>query len=88
MNRDQLKTLLLDALQQTTRTTYADLTEATNLQTGLGLDSLGLVGVVIEVQDRLDIALQMDEVRDVVTVGDLLNLLQRKVAGVASKNAA
>ena len=88
MDRTQLKQILLQALEQATRTIYADLSETTSLQTSLGLDSLGLVSVLIEVQDRLDVSLQLDEVRDVETVGDLLTLLEQKLACDLAKNAA
>ena len=88
MDRDQLKQLLLQVLQQATRTSCSNLTEASNLQNGLGLDSLGLVGVVIDVQDRLDISLHLEEVRDIATVGEMLTLLQAKLALEAAKNAA
>ncbi len=88
MERAELKLVLLQALQDAAPASHADLTEATTLQTGLGLDSLGLVGVLIDVQDRLDIAIQLEEVRDVATVGDMLNLLQRKLDENSARNAA
>jgi acyl carrier protein len=88
MERAELKIVLLQALQDAAPTSHGDLTEATTLQTGLGLDSLGLVGVLIDVQDRLDVAIQLEEVRDVATVGDMLNLLQRKLDGNSARNAA
>jgi acyl carrier protein len=88
MDRTQLREILLEAFHTATAEENLVFTDETTLQDGLGLDSLGLVSVAIEVQDRLNIAMHLDEVRHIVTVGELLTLLEGKVAVKAKANAA
>jgi acyl carrier protein len=54
--------------------------DSANLQTDLGLDSIDMVTLVIEIQDDLHIQLAMPELKDIQRVGQLLDLLQAKLA--------
>ena len=51
--------------------------------TGLGLDSVDVVGLVMRVERHFRIRLAMEELLEVKTVGDLLDLIHSKTAGLA-----
>jgi acyl carrier protein len=88
MDRAQLTQILGQILEQASATPLAEVTEATRLQDGLGLDSLAIVHIVLEVQDRLDLVIRVEDFDQVATVGDLLTLLQAKLAENAAQKAA
>lgn len=88
MDRANLKAVLLEAFKKATDREDFDLDEAARLQDGLGLDSLDLISIAIDVQDKLGISMHMDEVRNIGTVGELLDLLQTKIAATPAKAAA
>lgn len=44
----------------------------------IGLDSLDLVEVMLEIEEAFHIEIKSDEILDLVTVNDLLKLIQRK----------
>jgi len=53
--------------------------ETTTILTGLVTDSLELVAIVIELQERFGVRLTQEDLRDVKTVGDLERVLVNKV---------
>ena len=52
----------------------------TNLADDLGLDSLDMVEITMELEERLDISLEDEEVANVKTVSDLVELILDKKA--------
>ena len=80
MDRATLRQTLLEQLQEETGESYASLEDDLQLREGLGLDSIDVVTLVISVQERLGIELKSEELEKVVKVGDLLDLIQAKVA--------
>lgn len=54
--------------------------DSVNLREGLGLDSVDVVGLVMQVERQLRIRLPSEELVGLVTVGDVLDLLERKLA--------
>ena len=52
----------------------------TNLADDLGLDFLDMVEITIELEERLDISLEDEEVANVKTVSDLVELISAKKA--------
>jgi len=64
-----------------------DLSESTHVQGGLDLDSLSLAGVLVELEQHLDVTI-LEDAHKVVTVGDLLTLLEHKIASGQNRNAA
>ena len=50
----------------------------TNLADDLGLDSLDIVGITMELEERLDISLEDEEVANVETVSDIVELVVAK----------
>lgn len=45
----------------------------------LGLDSLDLVEVMLEIEDNLNIEFDSNEIADVSTLGDVLKLIETKL---------
>lgn len=86
MERSELRQVLLGMLEEEVGEKYEHLEEEQNLREGLGLDSVDLVSLVIHVQRRFKIDIKTEELQTLVKVGDLLDLLQTKLA--ASKSAA
>ena len=86
MDRAELLHLLLKILDQTGRPP-GNLTEATLVHGGLDLDSLSLAGVLVELEQHFDITI-LEDVHKIVTVGDLLTLLEHKIALDPARKAA
>lgn len=86
MDRPELLSLLGNVLEEVTGEPAGPITESLKIQDDLKLDSLDMVSMAIEIQARLGIHLESSEMAPIVTVGDLLDLFQRKLA--AQKQAA
>jgi acyl carrier protein len=79
MSRDDLKGTLAALLEEEMGESY-DLADDRDLREGLGLDSVDVVGLVMRVEREFRIRLAMEDLQGVRTVGDLLDLLQAKLA--------
>lgn len=55
-----------------------DLTADSTLQ-GIGLDSVRVMSLVFKLESRYDIALDAEDADDLRTVGDLANLVERRL---------
>jgi acyl carrier protein len=86
MDRTALRQALGEMLEEETGQTYPALDEGTSLRDGLGLDSVDVVSLVIQIQSRFRIQITTEELEQVVRVSDLLDLLQARV-GVAARAA-
>lgn len=51
-----------------------------NLTTDLGIDSLGMVELSLELEDRFDIEFHEDEIEGVHTVGAVIASVEKKMA--------
>jgi len=54
----------------------------------LGLDSVGLLSLAVAVEDHFRICLDAEDEAEIRTVGDLLRVLERKLAAPASVEEA
>jgi acyl carrier protein len=88
MDRQELRTTLLDVLEQETWERPANLADNMKIREGLKLDSVDLLSVMLRVETQLGISLNSRDFEKVVTVGDLLDLLQAKLAAVEQRKAA
>jgi len=88
MTRQELSTIVLELLEKETGESYPALEDATSLKDGLNLDSLDMAGLVLHIESRFGIQVETDLLEKVATVGDLLDLLEHKVAAKAAKKAA
>jgi len=87
-SREMIRQTLIELLEADTGEKYPDLDEKTNLREGLGLDSVDVVSIVSQVERRFRIRLTHEELQTLVTVGDVLNLLETKLAAAPDSQAA
>ena len=79
-DRQAIRDTLVELLEADTGEHYADLDDNKNLREDLGLDSVDVVSVVSQIERRFRIRLTHEELQVLVTVGDVLTLLERKLA--------
>ncbi len=84
MDRTTARQTFLRLLDETTGESQHDVTEATELRTGLGLDSVDLVHLAIQVQNEFDVELTAADLEGVATVGGLLDLILARGGGRAA----
>jgi acyl carrier protein len=88
MDRAFIRQTLIELLEADTGEKYPDLEESANLRDGLGLDSVDVVSIVSQVERRFHIRLTHQELEKLVTIGDVLNLLQAKLAAPPQETGA
>jgi acyl carrier protein len=79
-DRETIRQTLIELLEADTGNKYPDLDDRKNMREELGLDSVDVVSIVSQVERRYRIRLSHEELQTLVTVGDVLNLLQAKLA--------
>lgn len=87
-DRDTIRRTLIELLEADTGEKYPDLDDDTNLREGLGLDSVDVVSIVSQIERRFRIRLTQQELEKLVTVADVLDLLETKFTGGAETSAA
>ncbi len=85
MDRDELRGVLAELLEETTGEPRPEIAEDQDLQEGLALDSVDMFSLIVEIQSKLRIKIASEELTGIQTVGDLLDLLQTKLAAVDAK---
>jgi acyl carrier protein len=60
-----------------------ELTLAAQFDDILGCDSMDLVSIVVEAECRFDVLFDLEDIEQIVTVGDLIRLVDAKRAPVA-----
>jgi acyl carrier protein len=88
MTRSELSAIVLELLEKETGESYPDLAEGTSLRDGLNLDSLDMAGLLLHTEGRFGIQVETELLESINTVGDLLDVLQRKIAAKAGRSAA
>jgi len=88
MNRQELSATVLELLEKETGESYPALEDSTSLRDGLNLDSLDMAGLVLHIESRFGIQIETELLEKVTTVGDLLDVLDQKIAAKAAKKAA
>lgn len=88
MERGCLRRELLELLYQETGQRYEHLEDTVTLREGLGLDSVDLVSLVMQIESRYHIRLDSKELQGVEKVGDLLDVLERKLGTGMKAQAA
>ena len=88
MNRSELSAIVLELLEKETGESYPGLQESTSLREGLNLDSLDMAGLVLHIESHFGIQIETELLDDVRSVGDLLDLLESKVAAKTVRKAA
>jgi acyl carrier protein len=80
MDRNAIRRALTQQLEEDKGERVENMDDTVVLREGLGLDSIDVVTLVINIQSRFGIELKSEELEKIVTVGDLLDLLQVKLA--------
>jgi acyl carrier protein len=78
-DRQQIRTTLVEMLEADTGENYKDIKEEDSIREGLGLDSVDVVSVVSQIERKLQMRLSHEELLKIVTVGDLLDLIESKI---------
>ncbi len=86
-DRNSIRQTLIELMEADTGENYAHLDDSKNLRTDLGLDSVDVVSIVSQVERRFRIRLSQQDLEKLVTVGDVLDLLQSKLDEAAAKAA-
>lgn len=90
MDRDSIRQTLADYLEEDLGEPVASMDDEVNIREGLGLDSVDVVGLVMKVERQFRIRLASEELTEITTIGNMLDLLQAKLAEApaAGKEAA
>jgi len=88
IDRQKLRETLLDVLEQETWERPANLSDDVKIRQGLKLDSVDLLSVMLRVETQLAISLNSRDFEKVVTVGDLLDVIQAKLAEMPTRKVA
>ncbi len=88
MNRQELAAVVLELLEKETGESYPELQEKTSLRDGLNLDSLDMAGLVLHVESRFGIQIETELLERIGTVGDMLDVLEEKLAAKGGRQAA
>lgn len=75
---DEVLAAVRNVIQEHTDTT-ADLSEKTELVADLGIDSLGVMEVVAEIEDKFDMTIADSELREVSTLGDVVQAIEGRL---------
>ncbi|MCI0380903.1 MAG: acyl carrier protein [Gemmataceae bacterium] len=81
-DRAAIRQTLIELMEADTGENYANLEDAKKLREELGLDSVDVVSIVSQIERHFRIRLSQDELLNLVTVGDLLDLMVAKVAAL------
>ena len=88
MDRETLRQTLMDLLENETGSRPPALEDGAKLREELGLDSVDVVSLVMQVENRYRIRLAQADREKAPTVGDLLTLVQQKIAASATPQRA
>src|SRR5437762_2702045 len=78
-DRGMIRQTLVELMEADTGEKYADLEDDKNLREDLGLDSVDVVSIVSQIERKFRIRMSQQELEKLVTVGDLLTLLESKI---------
>jgi acyl carrier protein len=78
-DREAIRRTLVELLEADTGEKYPTLEDSANLREGLGLDSVDVVSIVSQIERQYRVRLTHQELETLVTVSDVLNLLQTKL---------
>jgi acyl carrier protein len=79
LDRNEIRATLIELMEADTGGNYANVEETNQLRTELGLDSVDVVSIISQVERRFRIRLSQEDLEKLVTFGDVLDLLQKKL---------
>lgn len=80
MDRESIRQTLCEYVEDDMGEPVASMDDAVDIRVDLGLDSVDVVGLVMQVERQFRIRLATEELTEIATVGDMLDLLQAKIA--------
>jgi acyl carrier protein len=86
--RDSIRATLVQFLREDTAAPTENLSDATPIRDGLGLDSVDFVGLVMRIEGHYRIRLSREELEALESIGDLLDLVAGKSEPAAIAAAA
>ncbi len=86
--RDQIRQTLVELIENDVGQRFDDLHDGKQLREDLNLDSVDVVSIVSQVERHFRIRLNQQELEKLVSVGDLLDLLQSKLDSPSAPAAA
>ena len=87
MDRESLRKDLAELVEQETGSKPGNLADDVLLIEGLGMDSIDLVGLVVQVENRFRIKIATDELKGVSKVGEFLALVEKKISAGDAETA-
>ena len=88
MDRESIRQSLLAYLEDDRGEPIASLADEVTIRDDLGLDSVDVVGLVMSAERQFRVRLATEELTTIVTVGDMLDLLQSKLEGGPSEGTS
>ncbi len=79
INREEIRETLLKLFEAETGEPLDSLTDDQNMAEHLGLDSVDMVSLIMHLERHFKIRLSHEELANAVQVGQLLDIVQRKV---------
>jgi acyl carrier protein len=80
MDRTALRQVLRELVENNTGEPLEHFDDDTDLRTGLGLDSVDVVTLAMEIQDRFQVNFAVADLERVRCVGDLIEQIQPRLA--------
>jgi acyl carrier protein len=87
MDREVLRQMLREKLEFARDEPITSMDDNVNLRTDLGLDSIDMVSLIIDMQTEYGIMMESEELEPIVKVGQLLDVLVVKLAHVKREAA-
>jgi acyl carrier protein len=78
--REKLRTTLMNLLEQEMGEPCPKLSDEQDLRESLNLDSVDVVGLVMRIEHKYRVRLTTEELAEIRRVGDLLDLMEAKLA--------
>ena len=88
LDRDSIRQTLTQLLEEDAGQSLPALEDSKKLREELGLDSVDVVSIVMQIERQYRIRLTQIEMQDLATVGDVLDLLQAKLAAIPQEAIA
>jgi acyl carrier protein len=85
--RETLRTTLVTLLEEEMGETYPLPQDDQDLRESLGLDSVDVVGLVMRIEREYHVRLSPEELANVKVVGDLLDLMEAKLANQSAAHS-
>jgi len=86
MNRSEMKNLVTATLARHLNVLEQRITPDSNLYDDLGADSLDTVELVLEFEEMFHVEIPDDDVEQIATVGNIIDLLLGKVNSMSEEN--